>query len=65
MLQIRNVESFCELFVFENVRWSDVGLSAATATAKNDLGRFVITGKPEDSWTYTTPTLRALIVIWP
>jgi len=25
----------------------------------------MITGKPEDSWTYTTPTLRALIVIWP
>jgi hypothetical protein len=45
MLQIRNVERFFELVVFENVRLSDLGLSAATATAKNDGGRFVITSK--------------------
>ena len=49
--------------VFQNVRLSDVGLSAPTV--KNDLGRFEITGKPEDRWAYTTPTLRALKVTWP
>jgi len=49
--------------VFQNVRLSDLGLSAATV--KNDLGRFEITGKPEDRWAYTTPTLRGLKETWP
>ena len=49
--------------VFQNVRLSDLGLS--TATAKSDLGRFEITGKPEDRWVYTTPTLRGLKETWP
>jgi cytochrome c peroxidase len=65
MLQTRDTERFCELVVFENVRFSDLGLLAATATAKNDVGRFVITGKPEDRKIYTTPTLRTLIVTRP
>jgi hypothetical protein len=56
MAQIRDLARFCELVVFENVRLSDLGLSATTA--KNDVGRFVITGKPEDHWIYTTPALR-------
>jgi cytochrome c peroxidase len=49
--------------VFQNVRLSDVGLSAPTV--KNDLGRFEISGKPEDRWAYTTPTLRGLNETWP
>jgi cytochrome c peroxidase len=49
--------------VFQNVRLSDVGLSAPTV--KNDLGRFEISGKPEDRWAYTTPTLRGLKETWP
>jgi cytochrome c peroxidase len=49
--------------VFQSVRLSDLGLSAATA--KNDLGRFEITGRPEDRWAYTTPTLRGLKETWP
>ena len=47
--------------VFQNVRLSDVGLSAPTV--KNDLGRFEISGKPEDRWAYTTPTLRGCSAI--
>jgi cytochrome c peroxidase len=49
--------------VFRIVRLSDVGLSEATM--KSDLGRFEITGKPEDRWAYTTPTLRGLKETWP
>ena len=49
--------------VFQDVRLSDLGLSAATV--KNDVGRFEITGKPEDRWAYTTPTLRGLRETWP
>ncbi len=49
--------------VFQNVQLSDLGLSAAAV--KNDLGRFEITGKAEDRWAYTTPTLRGLKETWP
>jgi len=49
--------------VFQDVRLSDVGLSAATA--KSDVGRFEVTGKPEDRWAFTTPTLRGLQETWP
>jgi cytochrome c peroxidase len=49
--------------VFQNIRLSDVGLSAPTV--KDDLGRFEISGKPEDRWAYTTPTLRVLKETWP
>ncbi len=43
--------------VFASVKPSELGLSAA---AKGDLGRFSITGKPEDRWAFTTPTLRGV-----
>lgn len=49
--------------VFQNVRLFDLGLSRATT--KNDIGRFEISGKPEDRWAYTTPTLRGLRETWP
>jgi cytochrome c peroxidase len=49
--------------VFQNILLSDLGLSAAMT--KNDVGRFEITGKPEDRWAYTTPTLRGLKETWP
>ena len=49
--------------VFQDVRLSDLGLSAAKV--KNDVGRFEITGKLEDRWAYTTPTLRGLRETWP
>ncbi|MGA8172787.1 MAG: cytochrome c peroxidase [Methylocystis sp.] len=49
--------------IFQNIRPSDIGLSATPA--KNDVGRFEITGKPEDRWAYTTPTLRGLKETWP
>jgi cytochrome c peroxidase len=49
--------------IFQNVRLSDLGMS--TATTKNDLGRFEITGKPDDRWAYTTPMLRGLKETWP
>ena len=40
-------------------------LSLSAPTVKNDLGRFEISGKPEDRWAYTTPTLRGLKETWP
>jgi cytochrome c peroxidase len=49
--------------VFQSVQLSDLGLSAPPV--KSDLGRFEITGKPEDRWAFTTPTLRGLQETWP
>jgi cytochrome c peroxidase len=49
--------------VYQDVRLSNVGLSAPLA--KNDVGRFEISGNPEDRWAYTTPTLRGLKETWP
>ncbi len=49
--------------VFQTVRLTDLGLSAATQ--KSDLGRFEITGKPQDRWAFTTPTLRGVRETWP
>jgi cytochrome c peroxidase len=49
--------------VVQNVQLSHIGL--AEVTIKGDLGRFEITGKPEDRWAFTTPTLRGLKETWP
>ena len=41
-----------------------VGL-ALTGALQHDLGRFEITGEPEDRWAYTTPPLRGVKKVRP
>jgi cytochrome c peroxidase len=40
-------------------------IAAASAPAPGDLGRYEVTGDPDDRWTYRTPTLRNVALTAP